>query len=51
MMEWVQKVPSENDLGYVLKFADLIIADAKQLRHDFADIHMLEDDLIGQEGI
>lgn len=49
MLEWVEKIPSENEFGYVLKFADLIIADANQLRHEFADIHMLENGLIGQE--
>jgi hypothetical protein len=48
-MEWIQKIPSENDLGYVLKFADIIIADVQQLRHDFTDIHILEDGLIGME--
>jgi isoleucyl-tRNA synthetase len=49
MLEWVEKIPSENEFGYVLKFADLIITDPDQLRHEFADIHMLYDGMIGQE--
>jgi isoleucyl-tRNA synthetase len=49
MVEWIQKVPSENEFGYVLKFADLIITDIQQLRFEFADIHMLESWLIGHE--
>ncbi len=46
MLEWITKIPSENAFGYVLKFADNIIADEFALRHDFADIHMLEQGLI-----
>lgn len=42
MLEWITKIPSENNYGYVLKFADNIISDEFSLRHDFADIHMLE---------
>jgi isoleucyl-tRNA synthetase len=49
MLEWITKILSENKYGYVLKFADNIIADEFALRHDFADIHMLEQWLIWNE--
>ncbi len=49
MLEWITKIPSENKYGYVLKFADNIIADEFALCHDFADIHMLEQGLIWHE--
>lgn len=49
MLEWIEKIPSENQFGYVLKFQNTIIADEDQLRRDFADIHVIEQGLLADE--
>lgn len=49
MLEWIEKIPEENELGYVIKFADLVISDIEQIRYEFADIHFLARWLIGAD--
>jgi len=43
MMERIEKIPSENALGYVLKFDQTIITDEDQLQHDFVDFWLLKN--------